>query len=372
MPKDRSQFPLQGSPSAREPNTYTASNEAELCVNVANAAKLGTFWFSLETGESYYSQNYRQLLGLASDTPIPAPLEHHSQWVFPTDRERVLSAWQRFLQAPESRSFEEEYRALRSDGSVIWVLEKCYLTWSDSEGHPTPIYGTGLLISITATKNVTSRLRLKRERLEAALAASGTGTYRWNITTNKLICDESLERLMGVSTGQKLTSIADALNQVHPEDRPTVSAAVNKSANEGTSINIQFRVLHPDGQIIWLLSKGKPILNKFGRPIYMIGACMDITERKRVNELLKQEADARALEHRRLLTVLEALPVGVFITDATGKIVRANRICREIWGNPVLPQNPAEYSAAFKGWHLDTGKPVLPQDWGLAKVLFQG
>lgn len=372
MSKDRSQFPRHDAPDSAKLRAFTVSNEAELCVKVAKAAKLGTFWFNLETGDSYYSQNYRHLLGLAPDAQIPSPLAHHAHWVFPKDKDRVLSAWRRFLQTPHASPLEEEYRVLRPDGSIIWVLEKCHLTWRDSPAGPVATQGAGLLISITATKNMDSRLRIKRERLEAALAASGTGTYRWNILTHKLVCDDSLERLLGLLPGERLQSITDALNLVHPDDRPEVSDAVNKAATEGTSMNIQFRIIRPDGEVIWLLSKGQPVLNKQGQPIYMIGACMDITDRKRMTELLEKEIDARELEHRRLLTVLEALPVGVFITDAKGKIVQANKACREIWGNPTLPPNPAEYAAAFKGWHRDSKEPILPQEWGLAKVLFQG
>src|SRR5690606_36683686 len=123
-------------------------------------------------------------------------------------------------------------------------------------------------------------LRIKRERLEAALAAYGTGTYRWHILTHKLVCDDPLEKLLGLLPGERLQSFTDALNLVHPDDRPEVSDAVNKAATEGTSMNIQFRIIHPDGEVIWLLSKGQPALNKQRQPIYMIGACMDITDRK--------------------------------------------------------------------------------------------
>lgn len=373
MPKNRSQFPLPVTNNSQsQVKTSTTCDEAELCRQVSKAAELGTFWFNLETKESYYSPHYRALLGLAPDAPLPSPPEHYAQWIFPVDRERVAAAWRRFVQEPQDRPFEEEYRALRPDGTVIWVMEKCSLTWRETGGQPVPVSGLGLLISINATKNVNSRLRIKRERLEAALAASGTGTFRWNITTQKIICDESLERLLSVPPGERLTNIREAVKLVHPADRSMVIEAFTRAANEGAPVNVQFRVPRPDAGSAWLMAKGQPILNKSGQPIYMIGACMDITERKTATELFRKEAAARELEHRRLLTVLDVLPVGVFITNVKGKIVSTNKACRQIWGPPKLPDDPLDYAEAFKGWHLDTGQPILPQEWGLAKVLLQG
>lgn len=373
MPKDRSQFPQQGVTEPQpEMNSLPYADEARLYIEAANAIGLGSFLFNMETGASRYSRLYRDILGFGPDDPIPSPGEKRSPWIFPIDRERVLSAWRRYLRAPDSGLFEEEYRILRPDGAVIWVLEKCQLRWRESPEGKIPTLGTGFLISINATKNVTSRLQVKRERLEAALEASGTGTFRWNISTNKIIFDDFLERLIGFQTDQKLRHISEALALVHPDDKQAVQDALDEVKHKGHPFDVEYRVIRPDGNIVWLLGKGKPILNGDGRPIYMIGACIDISDRKQASERLQKESAARKLDHHRLIAVMEALPVGVFITDAKGKIIRTNAICREIWGNPELPHQPRNYEKFFKGWHVDSGLPVKPQEWGLAKVLKEG
>lgn len=87
----------------------------------------------------------------------------------------------------------------------------------------------------------------------------------------------------------------------------------------------------------------------------------------------RQEAERRAeeleLERSRLRTVLETLPTGVSIGDQTGRIIMSNAQVSAIWGNPVPDVPDVTSYKQFEGWWADSGKPVQPEEWGMARAL---
>ncbi|MBE9012300.1 PAS domain-containing protein, partial [Pseudanabaenaceae cyanobacterium LEGE 13415] len=139
------------------------------------------------------------------------------------------------------------------------------------------------------------RLKDRQERLEAALFAAGTGTFRWDIRTNELDWDENLDRLFGLPPGQTARSLEAFIALVHPDDRQSVIDGCTRCANEGADFDLDFRVIYPDGSIHWLSDKGKPFFDASGKPVYMMGACVDITDRE---SLLQQEQAAREASER--------------------------------------------------------------------------
>ncbi|WP_158501795.1 PAS domain-containing protein [Vitiosangium sp. GDMCC 1.1324] len=132
-------------------------------------------------------------------------------------------------------------------------------------------------------------LQERDERLRAALWASGTGTFRWDIRAGALEWDENLDQLYGLPPGRTVQTMEDVLPLVHPEDRAEVERRNEACAREGADFEMDFRVIWPDGRVHWLSSKGKTFVDASGRPLYMTGACVDITAQK------QQEAEARQL-----------------------------------------------------------------------------
>ncbi len=95
----------------------------------------------------------------------------------------------------------------------------------------------------------------------------------------------------------------------------------------------------------------------------------DITKRKRAEqerERLRVEAEN---ERRRLEALMEALPVGVAITDVQGGNIRANNAFERVWGSPRPPVRDVNDYAAYKAWWADTGQPVKPEEWASARAV---
>ncbi|NUB91420.1 PAS domain S-box protein [Haloterrigena sp. SYSU A121-1] len=95
---------------------------------------------------------------------------------------------------------------------------------------------------------------------------------------------------------------------------------------------------------------------------YVLSIARDVTERRERK---------RALEERKreLRTLIELLPVAVFVADDDGRILEWNEAAEEVWGGEVAEsESIAEYDR-YDGWWADTGEPVDPDEWALARAV---
>ena len=75
---------------------------------------------------------------------------------------------------------------------------------------------------------------------------------------------------------------------IHPDDRPLI-AAVTEEGVHGRPIDVQFRVVFPDGRIRWIHSRGRTVCDELGRPMRLVGVKADITERKAAEQRLQEQ-----------------------------------------------------------------------------------
>ena len=235
----------------------------------------------------YYNSRWFEYTGLTyEDTQGPG----WAEVLHPEDRERAWARWERSLRTGEPYSIE--YRFRRHDGAYRWFLGLA-LPLRAEDGTIERWFGT--CTDIQEQKDGESSLREMQERLRAALDASSTGTFRWEIRDDVLDWDAALDRLFGLEPHQTPRSLEGFLARVHPDDRPRVAAAAQRCRDLGEDFHEEFRVVWPDGTVRWLLDKGHTTRGGDGAPLHMTGACTDITERKTAElerEALLQGAQA--------------------------------------------------------------------------------
>jgi PAS domain S-box-containing protein len=166
-------------------------------------------------------------------------------------------------------------------------------------------------------------LRESQERLNAALTAAGTGTFRWNIQTNAVESDGNLGRLFGLAASETTQNLDAFFAAVHPDDRPGVIARCQECARDRRDLDLEFRVLWPDGSIQWMAAKAKAFVDADGAPLYMTGACADITARKRAEGALRDESRILELLNktgRTLASTLELPALIQAVTDAATEL----------------------------------------------------
>ncbi len=119
----------------------------------------------------------------------------------------------------------------------------------------------------------------------------------------------------------------------------------------------------PSGGQIELLTSKVPLRDAQGAIVGVLGTYLDVTERKRAAEAVRESEES-------LRQILEMLPVGVWVADHNGVIIQGNPAARSIWGGArfVGPKGYGEYQA----WWRSTGEPIQPEDLALARAITQG
>ncbi len=187
------------------------------------------------------------------------------------------------------------------------------------------------------------------ERLRAALSASGTGTFRWDTRTDALEWDENLDRLFGLDPGVTARTLDNFVAMVHPDDRAGVIARCRRCAEEGADFDMEFRVVQPDGSLRWLSDQGRTLCDAQGRPLYMTGACVDITARRQAEEDLR-----RSREDLRL--AVAAARIGTFYCDWPLDKIIWNDTCKQHFFLPA--DADVDFALFYSLLHPDDREPT--------------
>src|SRR3954463_5072048 len=277
-----------------EPKDHQTALESELFrLLVETTRDYAVFVVDLDGRVVTWNAGAERVLGYAE-----AEILGRSSFVTFTPEDRARGAPEEELRTAvrDGRAGDDRWH-LRKDGTRIWV-SGVMVQLRDEAGAPRAC--AKVMRDFTEAKLAADALRESEERLRAALDAADMGTWLWRIPTDEQVLDDSLRRLMGLQPGEEVKTLDGFLRAVHPDDRDRVRAEFERCLREGGGFSVEFRVAWPDGSLHWLRDQGKVFGDGDGRPLFMTGACMDITDRKRAEEELK-EADRRKDEFLALL-----------------------------------------------------------------------
>ncbi|MBE8964752.1 PAS domain-containing protein [Nostocales cyanobacterium LEGE 12452] len=188
-------------------------------------------------------------------------------------------------------------------------------------------------------QQVEVELRQSEQQLRLALSASRMGTWNWNIPTGKISWSDNLEALFGMEPGEFDGSFEMFAARVHPEDRDRVLATVDHAVATGEEYDIEFRVVYPNGTIRWALSQGKVFYDQDGQAIQMAGIDLDITERKRSAETLRESEES----FRQLAENIDAV---FWIREVSeNRVSYVSPAYKRLWG-----LNPQELYQGQQAW----------------------
>ena len=171
-------------------------------------------------------------------------------------------------------------------------------------------------------------------RLDIALEAVGIGIWDWDIIHNTLAWDQRLYELYG-TTPETFEGNYDAwARRVHPDDRPTAEAAIQRALRNEAVYDIEFRVIHTDNTVWYMKADGLVQWDDQGNPIRMIGTNHDITERKEAEHRLKVAKEEAAQKEALFRNTFEQAAVGIGHVSPNGKLLRVNQRYCDIVGHP--------------------------------------
>lgn len=161
-------------------------------------------------------------------------------------------------------------------------------TWVESyyplavDGEPLAV---GLLaVDVTADRLAEQRLRAREESLRIALESTETGAWHWAIGEDEIEWSESVAAVHGLPPGSTPARLADYLALVHPLDRASLEAAVQRAVEDGEGYELEWRVTAPGGETRWIWSRATVVPGSGGRPTRLVGITRDVSRRRRAEE----------------------------------------------------------------------------------------
>ncbi|PCD02740.1 hypothetical protein COC42_15295 [Sphingomonas spermidinifaciens] len=227
-----------------------------------------------------------------------------SRWldrVVPGDREHARAHIER---AQGGGSTKFEYRVHHPDGEDRWVRTTAF-PMPGADGSIERIGGIDQ--DITRIKRAQHELEESEERLRSATEVGRLGLWDWNVRTGHVTWSDEHFRMQGYGVGEVVPSYKAWVAGIHPEDRTATVAALEAAMTNRTEYVHEFRSRHRDGSIRWIAARGRFSYNERGEPERMVGAAIDLTERREAEE--RQRLLLGELQHRvrNILAVVRSI-----------------------------------------------------------------
>ncbi|MDZ7843456.1 MAG: PAS domain S-box protein [Anaerolineales bacterium] len=147
-----------------------------------------------------------------------------------------------------------------------------------------------IAVDITSRKKTEKALQEREELLRRSQEIAGVGSYIWNLEDDSATWSKNMYAVHGLDADKSTEKISlkTARGAIHPEDREFVSNAFQQMVADKQVRELQFRIVHPGGEIRTMLSSRTFEFDDRGNPIRLIGVYQDITRQEKTLEDLKR------------------------------------------------------------------------------------
>jgi PAS domain S-box-containing protein len=236
----------------------------------------------VKSGRDSLFGDLQSIFGIPSQV-CDGRVEDFYRYVHPEDRRWVVEAVDYAMET--HKPYAAEFRLRWTDGTVRWLAAKgkFYYSW---DGEPERMLG--LAIDITDRKLAEEALRESEERYRLAMQAGRMYAFDWDVITDVIVRSEESTRIFGLTAEPIRLTKRELLTRVYPEDRGTFINSLDECTPENPNTQISYRLLRPDGSVLWLERTGHAFFDEQGRMVRMIGMVADITERKLAEDKLQE------------------------------------------------------------------------------------
>lgn len=223
------------------------------------------------------------LLGYVPDELVG---HHVNEFVVPDDHSKTVVAYETAA-AGKQPKIENRYR--HKDGStrtISWVAAPA--------GNLT--YATGR--DVTAERQMEARLQDQQDFARLALSAvGGVGVWTYDVALDRFFCDDAISAVHALDPERGAAGLRseEFLANVHPQDRPSLQQTMSGVSQRTGDLELEYRLVHPDGSVRWVLSRGHTYVDENGRPVRRTGVGVDMTGQRQLEDQLRQAQKMEAV-----------------------------------------------------------------------------
>lgn len=233
--------------------------------------------------------------------PGPDAMAKVIEFVHPDDRARTREALSAVLQ-PGGSSTDVEYRIVRPDGAIRWVLTRT-TPIRDERGRVVEV--AGLTVDVTEARETARALRESEERLRRISEGMRDVFFLLALDVSRVYyINPAFERIFGVPRQAVYARPTLPFEMMHPDDLPGVMRAIAPQQRaERDESEYEARIIRPDGELRWILMRSRTVEDDENGVKRTVGMIADITERKEAERALHE----RTAELERLLREKDVL-----------------------------------------------------------------
>jgi len=236
--------------------------------------------------------------------------------------------------------------SLVSAAMMLWIIPRALALPSTAQLHA----------EIQQRKAAEDALRESEYRWKFAIEGAGDGVWDLDVVNNTVFFSKRWKEMLGFTEDEIGNSLDEWEKRLHPEDKAGTLAVVHAYLEGKTpTYTHEHRVRCKDGSYKWILARGMVVSrSEEGKPLRMIGTQTDISERKQMEEKLR---DSDALN----VSILDSLTSQIAVLDAQGVIISVNNAWRDFAEGNAL----SECSQNMLGInYLDVCKHAINQPYG--------
>src|SRR5438445_696041 len=170
-------------------------------------------------------------------------------------------------------------------------------------------------------------LRESEERMSLAAEAANLGMWEWDSNTDEVWSTTTRRSVFGWPTSGKIT-LKDLISVVHIDDRDRLQQALRDAIENSKDYESEFRVVLPDGSVLWMLARGRCVRGADGKAVGLRGISMDVTE------LVNKDTALRESEER-MRVAADAVNLGIWEWDLSRDEIWATNARRALLGWPA-------------------------------------
>jgi len=310
-----------------------ALRESEERLQLAlEGSALGWWDWNITTGQTYFDSSWKRMLGYEVEE-IENNYQSWERLMHPQDKPRVMEVLNAYLEDALPR-YEVEFRMRSKSGQWKWILIHGKVFERDESGAPLRMLGTQKDISdaywqAMQRKLAEERLKHSEANLATAQKIAHIGNWEFDIVTGEITWSEEKFHILGLDPTQPEPNYTELIEKIHPDDQEPFQQATSQALALGTSYELDYRIVRPDGQVRYIEGRGEAVVNEQGQVIRLFGTALDITERKRVEEALHksvQRERAIALAIQRIRQTLDIKTIFSATTHELRQLINCDRV----------------------------------------------